>query len=482
MLLLALLATLGQADAAGYYFTDAGTRGMARGGAFIAGVNDLSAQYYNPAGLMRLGQGQVYVNHSMVTQAIEFTRIDYAEDGTVLEEHAPVENQAPPMQIPQFAVGHDFGLDELYFAFGMHPPFAPDLLYPADGAQRYSLTDSLVQQLYLGPSIAWQPHEMLSIGAGFYWSYVRADYGITLLSCTDPEESYECEDQPETYDIDVWLSMRDTRRYIWNAGLLFEPHEMVSIGFSVLPPVKVAGTGEITATFGEEHLIRGFLNGDSFTDDQVTVLLTMPLILRQGVAVRPLDWLEVEAAAVYQRWSMTEEIRVTDLQLTLEHNPDSLLEEDIVITDDVVLPAGYMDTWSWRLGAEAQPLDFLSVRAGGYYEPTAIPPSTQAVSLVDGDKWGLGLGATWWLQDRKDRDLLSVDVGFSRTQIKERDIRNSDVRHVLLPLDFAAVMNGEEVGITEGAVVGNGRFKTHSQYLSAGLTFYFGGDSATEEG
>ena len=479
MLMLALLATLGQADAAGYYFTDAGTRGMARGGAFVAGVNDLSAQYYNPAGLMNLGgRSQFYVNHSMITQAIAFTRVDYAEDGSVLKTHETVENEAKPMQIPQFAVGSSFGLEDFYVAFGMHPPFAPDLLYPSAGSQRYSLTDSLVQQVYLGPTVAWRPIDQISIGAGFYWTYVRADYGITLLTCTDPDKAYECESEPEKYDIDVLLNMRDTRRFVWNAGLLIEPIDEVSIGFSVLPPVNVQGKGSISTDFGDDHIIRNFLDASTFTDDDVTVLLTMPLILRTGVAVRPMDKVEIEAAAVYQRWSMTEEIRVTDLQLNLTHNPDSLLTEDISITDDVVLPAGYMDTWSWRLGTEIQPTDWLSVRAGAYYEPTAIPPETQAVSLVDGDKWGFGLGGTYWL-----KNFASFDLGYSRTQIAERDITNSQVRHVMLPLDFAAVMQGEEIGIAEGGVVGNGNFKTHSQYISAGLTFYWGkGNSVAAEG
>ncbi len=490
MFLLALLASIGTADAAGYYFTDAGTRGMSRAGAFIAGVNDLSAQYYNPAGLMKLGRSQAYVNHSMVTQNIRFARVDYAEDGTVLNEYDPVENLAKPMQIPQFAVGSHFGLDDFYFAFGLHPPFAPDLLYPTDGAQRYSLTDSLVLQFYLGPTVAWKPIEQISIGGGVYWSYVAADYGLSLLSCTSmdsPEDIYACEADPARYDIDVFLEMEDTRRFTWNAGIMIDPIDMVTIGFSVLPPINVQGRGGITADFGPacaddaedctEHIIRGFLADDSFADNDVTVKLTMPLILRQGVAVRPVDWLEIEAAAVYQRWSLTEEIRVTDLQLTLAADPDSpVLEDDIVITDDVVLPAGYADTWSWRLGTEARPVDFLSVRGGVYFEPTAIPPTTQAVSLVDGDKWGFGLGATYWHDD-----LFSVDVGYSRTQIGERDISNSDVRHVLLPLDFAAVMQGEEVGIAEGAVVGNGNFQTSSQYISAGLTFYWGKDQNDSE-
>ena len=40
------------AFAGGLYFTDRGVRPMGRGGAFVAGADDLGATYYNPAGLV----------------------------------------------------------------------------------------------------------------------------------------------------------------------------------------------------------------------------------------------------------------------------------------------------------------------------------------------------------------------------------------------------------------------------------------------
>ena len=63
-----LLATAPTAEAAGYYMSDVGTRGMSRAGAFIAGADDLSAQYYNPAALIRLRRPQLYVSYSQVRQ------------------------------------------------------------------------------------------------------------------------------------------------------------------------------------------------------------------------------------------------------------------------------------------------------------------------------------------------------------------------------------------------------------------------------
>ena len=83
MLAALLLAALPTAEAAGYYTTDIGTRGMSRGGAYIAGNRDLSAQFYNPAALINLSGPQMFVNYSMVDQAVDFTRVDLDDSGQV---------------------------------------------------------------------------------------------------------------------------------------------------------------------------------------------------------------------------------------------------------------------------------------------------------------------------------------------------------------------------------------------------------------
>ena len=42
------------AQASTYYLSDVGIRAMGRGGAFVAGADDISAQWYNPSALTRM--------------------------------------------------------------------------------------------------------------------------------------------------------------------------------------------------------------------------------------------------------------------------------------------------------------------------------------------------------------------------------------------------------------------------------------------
>ena len=129
MLLSLLLALALPSEGAAYYLVDAGTRGMARGGAYIAGNEDLTAQYYNPAALINLDSGQVMLNFSLVSQKADFQRMEFDENGELVKEFGNVDNIASPMRIPSFGIAHHFGLPDTMFAIGLHPPYAPDKTY-----------------------------------------------------------------------------------------------------------------------------------------------------------------------------------------------------------------------------------------------------------------------------------------------------------------------------------------------------------------
>src|SRR6185503_6970688 len=67
------LATSASAHAAGLYFADRGVRPAARGGAFIAGADDLGAIAYNPAGIYDAGS-QFLLDASIVNFNADYTR------------------------------------------------------------------------------------------------------------------------------------------------------------------------------------------------------------------------------------------------------------------------------------------------------------------------------------------------------------------------------------------------------------------------
>ena len=481
--MIGMLLLSGTVDAAAYYFLDTGTRGLSRVGAFVASVDDLSAQYYNPAGLIRLRKPQAYVNFSGVGQDIAFTRKDYDDAGELLTTHEVSNNQGGMMPIPAIGFSTRFGLPNTVFAIGLYPPFAPRFQYDPDGSQRYTLIDSLLIQTNAGPSVAHRFADWLTVGVGAQWVYVSARQALALDTCdpSAPEALLEdCRDNPEKYDIDVALEMTDPVKFAFNGGLLMEPTDWLAVGFSFMSPVNVSGNGTISADFGEEHALvtSGGLAQSKYTDDDVTVLLKLPWIFRLGTAFYPTERLNFEIAGVYTTWSSTEKITVTDVNLDLvlgETGQSFALDENgnpqeaITVDDDIELPAGFNDAFSLRLGGQYD-LDAFTLRAGVAYEQSAVPPRTQSVSNADGDKVVYGLGASWNLQDR-----MSLDVGFSQTFLQSRDITNSDVRKIVIPVfPLTNLADPDNLAIQQGDVVGNGSFASTALFFSGGLTYRFG--------
>ncbi len=505
MLLSLLFALTAHTHAAGYYFVDAGTRGMARGGAYVAGNSDLTAQYYNPAALINLDSGQVMLNFSLVDQRASFQRMDLDDQGKVIKTYKSVDNLAAPMKIPSLGIAHHLGLPNTMFALGLHPPYAPDKEYRADGPQRYTLIDAKVQQFFMGLSVAHQPVKWLTVGAGLLWNVTRGDQELALKVCNpgwnyddkDPEDLSErqlaqrdascAHGTAEATDLVFRMEMIDKRRLSANLGLLIDPIEQLTIGLSMTPSIDVHGKGNISADFSENHwlvnsepymgsIIPKILEESSTNDNDVDVLLTMPLILRAGVAFRPIDTLEIEYVTVYERWQLTKEVLIDNVlaPLTLSEEVQALAQDidpNIPINGPVSIPAEYTDTFSYRLGMEWRAKNWLSLRSGAYYEQTAIPNRVQGVSLMDGNKVGYGVGASYHWED-----IASFDFALSQSFLGTRKIRNSELRTLEVPIDISNALSGEalDTSIGSGSVVGNGDISSTLTMLSLGVTYYFG--------
>ncbi len=455
--MLVLLASV--AHAGGYYFSDIGVRAFSRGGAFVAGADDLTALYYNPAALTRLDRGTVTLNVAGVDQAISFDRLDYpgeAADGSDLITD-PVTNEAPAYAIPHLGVSHTFGLPNTTFAFGFYPPYAPDVSYPDDGPQRYSLVDTLVIQTVTGPSVAHRVLPWLSVGVGVTWNVliVEQDLNITLSTNDDRELS--------DFDVGFHMEGTDMKGFGWNAGVLIEPPDgRFAIGAMLLPPIAFHTKGRMEADFSENFYYDDFIASETASDEDISLSVTMPTILKTGALFRPTDRIEIEAGFFWENWSAVEDLVVTDMDMTIETTDGNLAGvEDVVITDDVVLPVGYNDVWSVRLGGEVDLGEQAVLRTGVLYEIAAIPDATLSPSGGDSNKLGIGLGGSW-----RVTPSLSLDLGAYRAQYFRREIRDSEAYQIAVD-----PFTGE---VQDGRVVGDGDYESSLLIGGGGLTWQFG--------
>ena len=483
------------AQAAGYYFSDIGVRSFSRGGAFVAGNDDLTALFYNPAALTRLRRNQVMINVAGVQQSVRFQRAQTEgagpldEDGTpTTVEFGAIENKAPTFVIPHFGLSSRLGTDNTTFAFGFYPPYAPDLSYDADGPQRYSLIDVMVIQTALGPSIAHRVNDWISVGAGVAWNVLLAEQELAISvpfhSSQITSEFIDGEivstigsptpNEDPSNDVSFKFAASDWKGWSWNAAVMLEPKDSNwAAAIMVQPPVSFDAEGNMEADFSS-HVLHtdGFpannpiIASASSTDPDVRLQITMPLIVKSGFAFRPGDKTEIEFSAIWQNWSSIQNVTITDLDLLVDINQDHTLEQvqemdDVVITDDVVLPASYQDAWSLRVGGEHDVNSTVTVRAGTFYETSAIPSKTQSVSLIDGKKIGYGVGGSY-----RPTESLSIDFGLSQSFLTPTEATNSEVKQISVD-----ALTGE---FLDGTTIANGTYESSVLLMGGGVTYVFG--------
>jgi len=442
---------------AGYFLGDIGPRGMSRGGAFVAGVDNGQAFYYNPGALNRLEGTTFTANVASVQQYIAFDRAD-----TSTATYAEVENLGTPMPIPSFVITQPVN-DKTTVALGWYSPYGPDYEYDPAGPQRYTLKDARLLQGSGGPSVAYSPIPGLSIGGGITWTFQEIEQDLALGS------GFLLNGKPtgDVSDIDVNVDTSNYNTWAWNAGVLFEPGSNWALGASVSAGRTYNTTGTLDASFADGNPLAEFVEEQTVTDEDVTVVIKMPLIARLGFAFRPSDALEIEIASVYEGWSVTQETLITDLDLKLTTST-----EEIIVTEDVVLPLGFQDAVSVRLGATYDLHENLSVRGGGFWATSAIPTSTLNVSVVDGPKFGTGAGLTYTMSERFD-----LDIGFMKIFIQDQKINDSALEMALLGIDLTAL---DEAGIVNGENIGNGLMKSNATLAAIGLHMAFGRQSDPE--
>jgi long-subunit fatty acid transport protein len=176
-------------------------------------------------------------------------------------------------------------------------------------------------------------------------------------------------------------------------------------------------------------------------DDDVLLEIRMPPIVRIGGLVRPGAGWEVELDASWEGWSTVQALALEDVYLDIPTRGD----EPMVVDDDIPLAITLRDAFSVRLGAEVD-RGAEALRAGLFFESSAVEAEYASVQVPDGPKVGWGLGATVGLA----RDRLHLDVGLSQAYLLPRTLEGSRVTQVRID----PMASGD--GVFGGTLVGDG--------------------------
>ena len=391
-------ATLAPRDAraAGLYFTDRGVRPLGRGGAFVAGADDLNATWYNPAGLADAGSSFL-LDAAVLNFSSTFTRQSNvtSASGTVYTDgFSPVTGSTKFLPIP--TIGGSYAVGPVTLALGAFAPYTAVASYPLtmnDGSaapSRYSLVSLDGSALVVtGLWAAYKPAKWIRIGLGVEALVGNFDSTVVFSAC--PPSSLVCAAEDPQYDAFSQLKVGPIFSPSGNGGITVVPEKHVRIGISGQLPFSIDAPATVTVRLPNAPEF----DGASQQGTNAHVKFNLPAIFRMGVEGRfNAGPGQVRVEGTYERefWSDHQSIDIIPDNITLvgvKSFPSPFAVSPISI------PRNFQDSNSFRLGGE---YTFLmagygfDVRTGINYETSAIPTAYLSPLTVDMNKvfWGLG--------------------------------------------------------------------------------------------
>jgi long-chain fatty acid transport protein len=460
---LVILLSCAKAHAGGLFVYDRGARPGSRGGAFIAAPDDPHALWYNPAGLAE-SRDQILADAVLTLAFIEFQRT--TPDGMPID--GKVKAKPTPLPIPTLAFSHESAGGNWVHGAGIFAPNALLINWPRSvpgpqgqnlpAPQRYSLIGirgTILANLVYG--LAYKGIEGFSIGAAAHVTLGRFKAQTALSACDQFVCSFPEDDAFDAYaTIDALPVYGATGVF----GFTWSAWDAWRWGASVMLPYKLRGFGHIDLRMPNAKLFEDA----SLDGDRVNLEMNFPTIVRVGSEIRPVPYLRMEGAFVWEQWSRQKSIDIIPKDVALT-NVTGIGTYEV---DTIKLDRRMNDVWSVRGGFELfippkwligkwDKLN-LALRGGINYEKGAFTTRTLTPVTIDPDKITLTGG-------------LSFDIvpGWSRFDTTIGWIRmfNQEVRDSVIRQPQAIRPESRDA-----TALGNGNYEMEAFFLGGGFSIW----------
>ena len=456
------LAAPATVHAGGYYIGDVGARATARGGAFVASPDSLLAIVYNPAGLALLNGAHLEGDLNLVSFDATFKRRCPCVDPTLADAALldreleqgfigkDATNQRKAQDVPFAALGYGLPFLDLTVAFGVWgPQGARRYTFRTDaghGAQRYSVTNVELKEVYYALGVALSPIEGLRIGATAQLYDFATVQELNLYANSRILQSPEVTD----FDIPTKLDFRRNSALNWSLGVSYDLPLGLTVGGSVLGKRSVRAEG--TATVELPSAVASFAQVQG---DQIEVEVNLPPIWRAGLQWELEGVARAEAAVVVEAWQVNRSavIRSKDVALVANGVATPLAT--------IAIDYNFDTTVAYKLGGELNLFEpYVGVRGGYFYEPSVISPEFKDVSTPDLDKHAVSVGlATTWFG-------VTLEVAAQYIVLNTIEVTNSEKKQVA-PLE--PPLGSQEYVTTIGNGTYSGSYFIGSASLSVAL-------------
>ncbi len=458
------------AYASGFYVSQRGVRPLGRGGAFVAGADDLGAIFYNPAGIYDAGS-QFLIDGSFVDFNVDYTRqallqqVDPNTGKTIAAypKTFPTVSGSPVwLPIPTI-VGSFSPHPDWVVAFGAFAPYVGLADYPATlngqaAPQRYSLLnlDGSILAV-LGGWVAWAPLKNFRVGAGVE-ALVGSFQAETTMSACIPERFF-CSPEDPSWDALAKIDAAPIITPSGNVGFQWEFVKNFRLGGSFQLPFWIRAPATVKTRLPSSPLF----NGVSQSGDSATVVFNLPFVIRLGIEARALDdRFRIELAGHYEQWSMHDAINVEPSDISLDNVPGFPSKYYL---PTVSLPKNFQNSGGVELGAEltikASENVRVTPRAGFMFESSAVPASYLTIVTVDSNKVTPSIGAS------VEIGKVRLDAVYARVQGFDVTVATSEAKvPQTIPIAANPPLHPDNVNA--------GTYSWNANVFGLGLAYTFG--------
>ena len=414
------------ADAAGLFTADRGVRPLGRGGAFVAGADDLGAIWYNPAGLADAGT-TLFIDLAWLNFSSEYTRKTQVTDagGTVRTYNYPkVDGTTPFLPIPTLGGSYAFGSEKQFtVAIGILAPYTAIASYPLTvsgqpSPSRYSLVSLDGSALVVsGAYFSYKPIEQIRIGGGLQ-ALVGTFKSKVVFSASPPDRLISAPEDP-AYDSLSQLNVGPILAPSGNFGIIAVPEKHVHLGASAQLPFWINAPAKIQVKLPNAAVFKDARQ----EGEDARVRFRLPPVIRFGAEYRTdlgdESTLRLEVAYVREFWSLHESIDVRPenvklYQITGFPSPFGVAP--------ISLPRHFQDSNSFRLGGEYSTKSIFKsnrtdLRAGVSYETSAIPREWVSPLTYDANKIIGSVGASLHAGENWRLDAVAALVLLNSTNV-----------------------------------------------------------------
>jgi long-chain fatty acid transport protein len=384
----------------GIYEQGASTLGMA--GAATASVHDASANFFNPAAIVRLEGKQMSLGTSWLSTRTSFAGVE-PYPGFGVTEEMKTGNFFPFNAYWTNHLNKDFA-----YGVGVNTPFGLGVEWknPLEFTGRERVTKASVQTINANLNLAWAANDQFSVAVGYDALFA----GVDLHNVEEAVIPGGGGGKANVAEIRLKSSFKPGQT--WNAAALFSPQAdwKFAVNYRARSHVKI---DDGDATF--KQIMTGNAAFDAYVATQLppnqkaASELRFPSILSLAAAWNPTpDWTwEVDANQTAWSW-------FKELDVQFSKSPAS----------NLVIPEEYKDSWRVNIGAEHR-LPKLTYRFGYYYDQAAAPTESVTPLLPDANRHGATVGMGYKLGKDKAWTLdwynLALFVENRSTDGKNRD-------------------------------------------------------------